>query len=97
MVFEQINFRNSVAFRLLTVIFGLYFVVTVIVTITQLTAEYFHEKKSIAFEILNLPLTFGEGISQAMWTFNDDQLYSILIGMGEISVVSGVTWIPVKL
>jgi PAS domain S-box-containing protein len=71
-------------------IFGLYFVVTVIVTFCQLTFEYYHTKDGVTEEIRKLPASFGKGVTQSMWTFNFDLLQSILTGMHELSIVSGV-------
>ena len=90
MVFGTVKFRNSLATKLLLTIFGLYFVVTVIVTVFQLTFEYYHTKDGITDEIQKLPASFGKGVTQSMWTFNLDLLQSILIGMHELSIVSGV-------
>lgn len=90
MVLGSFKFRNSLATNLLMTIFGLYFVVTVIVTLSQLTFEYYHTKEDITSEIQKLPASFGDGVTQSMWTFNLDLLHSILIGMHELSIVSGV-------
>ncbi len=89
-MFGSVKFRNSLATKLLLTIFSLYFVVTVIVTISQLTFEYYHTKKDITDEIQKLPASFGKGVTQSMWIFNLDLLQSILIGMHELSIVSGV-------
>jgi exonuclease VII large subunit len=37
-----------------------------------------------------LPKTFGDGIAESLWMFNDSLLLSILIGMNEIPIVSGI-------
>jgi uncharacterized protein (TIGR02285 family) len=74
----------------LKVIFGSYCIVTIIVTMFQLFAEYYHTKHSIAKEIQLLPKTFGDGIAESLWMFNDSLLLSILIGMNEIPIVSGI-------
>ncbi|ETR67257.1 MAG: hypothetical protein OMM_11798, partial [Candidatus Magnetoglobus multicellularis str. Araruama] len=87
---EKIKFKNSLSTRLLKVIFGSYCVVTIIVTMFQLFAEYYHTKQSIAKEIQLLPKTFGDGIAESLWMFNDSLLFSILIGMNEIPIVSGI-------
>ena len=89
-MYEKIKFKNSLSTRLLKVIFGLYCIVTVIVTMIQLVAEYYHTKQSITKEIQLLPKTFGDGIAESLWMFNDSLLHSILIGMNEIPIVSGI-------
>ena len=87
---DKIKYKDSLATRLLVNIFGLYFIVTVIVTIAQLSAEYHHVKKTVVKEIQMLPKTFGDGLVESLWMYNNDLLHSILVGMQEISVVSGV-------
>jgi PAS domain S-box-containing protein len=56
----------------------------------QLFAEYYHTKHSITKEIQLLPKTFGDGIAESLWMFNDSLLHSILFGMNEMPVVSGI-------
>ncbi|MDM8535380.1 ATP-binding protein [Desulfobacterales bacterium HSG17] len=82
--------RQSIAGQLLKIIFGLYFILAVIVTGIQLTAEYYHTKDSILKEIQKLPVTFGPGISASLWSYNDELLHSILMGMNEIHIVAGI-------
>jgi len=82
--------RKSIAGQLLKIIFGLYFVLAVTVTGIQLTVEYFHVKDSVLKEMRKLPVTFGPGISTALWTYNDALLQSILEGMDHIQIVTGV-------
>ena len=88
--------KNSLAFQLLMAIFGLYFIVTVIVTVIQLTAEYYHEKDAIIKEIQILPETFGKGIDDSLWHFNYELLKAILVGINKIPVVSGVKIVDPK-
>ena len=89
MLFRNRNFRDSIVTRLIVVIFGLYFIVAVAVTIIQLTSEYYHEKDLIAHEITLLPETFGNSISAAMWTYSDDLIHTILIGINKLPIVTG--------
>ncbi|MCP4690796.1 MAG: response regulator, partial [Desulfobacterales bacterium] len=81
---------RSVAGQLLKIIFGLYFIIAVIVTAVQLTAEYYHARDSVLKEMRKLPATFGPGLSSALWTYNDKLLKSMLMGMCEIHIVAGV-------
>ena len=90
MTFPPVRFYNSLAAQLLRVIFGLYLVVTIIVTTVQLSAEYHHVKEEISKELEKLPNTFGPGIKESLWEFNLPLLQSILIGMHEMSIITGV-------
>jgi len=81
---------RSIAARLLRIIFGCYFVVTVLVTVVQLTAEYKHTRTRVESEIEAMQNTFGPGIADAMWRFNDDIMRGILSGMKELPIVVGI-------
>lgn len=81
---------GSIAARLLRIIFCCYFLVTVVVTLVQLAAEYKHTKERVVLEIRAMQQTFGPGIADAMWRFNDDILRGILSGMNELPVVAGI-------
>jgi len=64
------RYRQSIALHLLTVIFGFYFLVAVLVTVIQLYKEYENTKKEFYEEIQTLPATFGKGISDSVWTYS---------------------------
>jgi len=81
---------DSIAARLLRIIFSCYFVVTVVVTALQLGAEYTHTRNRVEKELAAMQQTFGPGIADAMWRFNDDILRGILSGMAEMPAVVGV-------
>jgi len=84
------HYRNSIALHLLTVIFGFYFLVAVLVTVIQLYKEYENTKAEFYEEIQTLPATFGKGISDSVWTYNQELLQSILQGMYNLPIVVGV-------
>lgn len=84
------GFGQSIAGHLFKTIFGFYLMLAIVVTVIQLTAEYYQTKKDIIQEMQKLPDTFGPGISAALWTYNDRLLQSILKGMHEIHIISGV-------
>ncbi len=84
------RYRQSIALHLLTVIFGFYFLVAVVVTVIQLYKEYENTKKEFYEEIQTLPATFGKGISDSVWTYNQELLRSILQGMYNLPIVVGV-------
>jgi len=81
---------RSIAARLLRIIFGCYFIVTVLVTVIQLTAEYKHTRTRVESEIEAMQNTFGPGIADAMWRFNEDIMRGILSGMKELPIVVGI-------
>ncbi|HEV7915336.1 MAG TPA: PAS domain S-box protein [Albitalea sp.] len=80
---------DSIAARLLRIIFACYFVVTVVVTCIQLAAEYRHTEARLLDELQSMEKTFGPGITDALWGFNDDVLRGILSGVKEMPIVMG--------
>ncbi len=82
-------FDQRLATRLLRVIFGVYFLVTLVVTTVQLTAEYQHAANRLEREIDAMEATFGPGITDALWRFNNEILRGILSGMNALPTVIG--------
>lgn len=87
---ESISLEKSVAASLIKKVFGIYFILTIMVTFIQLSIEYFHVKDSIINDIRKMEKTFEPGIAGALWSFDKPQLHSILFGMNELSAVVGV-------
>ncbi len=83
------HFEQRLATRLLRVIFGCYFLVTLVVTAVQLTAEYQHAANRLEREIDAMEGTFGPGITDALWRFNNEILRGILSGMNALPTVIG--------
>jgi len=86
----SVDFRNSITTQLLRVIFGLYLVVTIILTSIQMSLEYKSVKDEISEEIQQINKIHNTGISKALWTFNTPLLKSILEGMTQIPSVIGI-------
>lgn len=82
--------RDSIAARLLRLIFGAYLVVAVLVTCMQLALEYRDTEKRVVAEIHAMQSTFGRAISDAMWNYNAEVLRGIVSGIKEIPIVQGV-------
>lgn len=82
--------KSNLAERLLRIIFGCYFIVTLVVTCAQLTAEYRHTKDRVTQEIGAMEHTFGPSITGALWRFNGEVLGSILTGVRALPIVVGV-------
>ena len=90
MSLQRVRTQHSLAAKLFKVIFGIFFIFTFILTIIQLSLEYYHVKDNILTEIRELQKILEPGLSRALWTFNDTQLNSILTGINDISIVIGV-------
>jgi len=87
---ESVSIKKSVAASLIKKVFGIYFVLTIMVTLTQLSIEYFHVKESIIKDIMKMEKTFEPGISGTLWDYDWRNLRLILFGMNELSAVVGV-------
>ncbi len=81
---------TSITNRLLRIIFGSYFALAILLTVVQLVAEYRHTEGRVNAEIQAMGATFGPGIANAMWRFEDDVLLGILVGMKALPTVVGV-------
>jgi diguanylate cyclase (GGDEF)-like protein len=82
--------KSNLAARLLRIIFGCYFIVTLVVTCAQLAAEYRHTQQRLSEEIGAMEHTFGPGITGALWRFNGEVLASIVTGVKALPIVIGV-------
>lgn len=82
--------KNSIATRLLKIIFGLYLIVTIIITALQMVTEYELTQNTVHDEIKTLPQTYGPSLGEALWTFNKSSLHNLLVGMKQIPTVTGV-------
>jgi PAS domain S-box-containing protein len=82
--------RYSLSRQLIKRIFGLYFLLAIVVTAVQLVIEYRNEKRVVLETLQKLPVTFGPGIATSLWTYNDELLNSVLSGMYEIPMVAGI-------
>jgi diguanylate cyclase (GGDEF)-like protein len=82
--------KHSLAVHLLRIIFGSYFVVTLIVTCIQLTADYQHTRTGIESELLAMDQTFGASLASSMWRFQREVQKATLTGISNLPVVTGV-------
>ena len=87
----MVTLRKSISTQLFRKIFGFYLLVTIIVTAIQMTFEYQHVREEILFEIERLPTTYITSLGGALWTYNERAIRSMMIGIKENPVVSGLT------
>ncbi len=82
--------KDSIATRLLKVVFSFYLILATIVTLSHMIAEYIHTKNLVTEELLILEKTFQPTLQQALWEMNKDQLHSTIKGIIELPNVVGV-------
>ncbi len=84
------SIKDSIATRLLTVVFSIYFIVTLSVTLTHMAAEYYDTKQTIIQDIQTFFLTFEPGLAQFIWNVDTVGLKAATNGMLQIPLIVGL-------
>jgi PAS domain S-box-containing protein len=90
MLFPLVPLKDSIATRLLKVVFSFYLVLATSVTVGHMIAEYVHTRNLVVQELAILEKTFQPSLEQALWEMNKAQLQSTLKGIMELSNIVGV-------
>jgi len=80
---------NSIGVRLLKMVFGLYFLLTIAITIVQLVAEYRHAKDGVFHDMVDLVETLEDSLTRSLWSYNFEQMSATMIGIEKVSIISG--------
>lgn len=81
--------QRSLSARLFRAVFGFYLLVAVSVTLLQMRSEYHTAMQSISDDVHNLAVSFSPALSAALWTLNDPLLDAVLLGLNNISFITG--------
>ena len=82
--------QTSIATQLIRLVFALYCVVAILITLIQILLEYQHTEKTIKQELtLNQPI-FGPVLSSSVWDLDVLQMQNTLNGMLAAPIVTGV-------
>jgi class 3 adenylate cyclase/HAMP domain-containing protein len=84
-----LRMKDSIATQLLKTVFYFYIILTVVMTVTHISAEFFSIKKKVEHELKISSDIFTPGISKALWDINSEQLSLILMGMTEFAYIVG--------
>jgi hypothetical protein len=87
---KKVELKDSLTTRLLLVFLGIYLVVTTVLTVYRLIAEYKYEVDSIQNELAELSQTFQPVLAESLWQFNYSHLHSSLLGMVQRSTAIGI-------
>lgn len=87
---KKLKSNFHISHQLFRAIFSSYILIALVVTSIQMIVEYRHEKNEIVNEVSILPKTFGPELVDAIWTYDDKLLHSILVGIKEIPAVTGI-------
>ncbi|MDX2507264.1 MAG: diguanylate cyclase [Gammaproteobacteria bacterium] len=82
--------KYSISYKLLRVVFAIYFSLTLIITAVHIAVEYAHTKNRIQYELSNLEQTFEPALTMAILELNDEQLYAIANGIFNLTIVVGL-------
>ncbi len=87
---RQISIKNSIATRLLKIVFGLYLIIAIGVTVSHMFMEYHYQKNNIHKELMDIQKTFEQALGIDIWHLNHESLVSTLEGMLNLSELVGV-------
>lgn len=82
--------QKSLSRTLLTKVLSVYFILTFVVTLAQIGAEYFNTKRYINSELSTLQQTFSGSLTRAIWELNTQQALVIADGLLAIPAVEGI-------
>ena len=74
-------FRHSIAGRLVMVLLAVYVIITVVLTVLQMTAEFHGTKNSVLEELENMGRAVSNGLAAALYNVDDEQVNAILSGV----------------
>ncbi len=83
------NFKTLTG-RLFKLVFGLYLVLAIVVTVAQLVIEYSSVRNTISSDMHALADSFAAGVSDAVWTYDKPLLDSLTRGILQTAIISGV-------
>ena len=89
-IHSEVEVKDSIATKLLKVVFSIYFVLTVTVTLIHMGAEYSHTKDTVVEELKIIQQTFEPVLATAIWDMNVNQLKSTFLGMVKFPIILGV-------
>lgn len=81
--------KNSIGLRLLQMVFGLYFLLTIVVTVVQLVSEYRHVKREVFNDMIDLAETLEDSMTRSLWSYNLEQMNAVMVGIDRVAIISG--------
>lgn len=82
--------QTSLSRKLLTKVLSVYFILTFVVTLGQIVAEYFNTKSHINGELSTLQQTISGSLTRAIWELNTQQALIIADGLLAIPSIEGI-------
>lgn len=85
-----LNVTNSISNQLFKLIFGLYCLIAVSVTIIQIVEEYRYTQQTIAEELKTYEHIFGPVLAKALWNLDREQVNDVTQGFSEVPIIVSV-------
>ena len=82
--------KKRLAVHLLNIVFSIYLVITVLITLTQMFNEYLREQNNVRKTLATAEAIFSESLMTAIWNFDGMQLNASLDGILKMPKVVGV-------
>ncbi len=82
--------KKRLAVHLLNVVFSIYLIITVLITLTQMFSEYRRVQNYVKNELSTIETIFSESLTTAAWTFDTPQLSANLDGMLKMPAIVGI-------
>lgn len=85
-----INIKNSIATKLLRIVFSFYLLIAVTVTIVHMVAEYYNTKDDIIDDLRVLHKMVEPSMAEPLWNVDYDILQKNIVGMLHLKSIVGV-------
>lgn len=85
-----VSIKNSISTQLLKTVFSMYIVLTIIVTVTHMTVEFYSTKDEVSVDLGVILNNFLPVIDRALWDMNLEQLQPTVEALERFPAVVGV-------
>ncbi|MBU3914589.1 response regulator [bacterium] len=86
---STVSLRKSIAIRLMRVVFSLYIIITITITVVHMVAEFRDTKNTVLDELKIIQQTSGEALTLALFDINMNQFYKSMQGLLKFPTVVG--------
>lgn len=87
---QKLNSKNTILFEVIRHVTLYYVPITILLTVAQVSFEYFAIKNQIEKNISELITNFNDSLTNSLWTYNNEQTDTILSGIHKSTYVVGL-------
>jgi len=87
---KTIPIRDSIATRLLKIVFSWYMVIAIVVTVTHMVMVYRYQKQNIMHDLENIQHSYEKSLAVNLWNLDQELLESNIEEMLKITEIVGV-------